>query len=454
VTETEIKTGIPASIMGSDEKCHDPYLRCALYGAAQVALGIKGCCLLSHSPQGCYQLVNAAFSWQDADYTETLTLCTKLCEDEIVHGGEDLLARTIIEARDMGMSVMFIVTACGPEIVGDDIVLVSEDMSSEVDFQIVPIQCAGFKGDQNYGADIALDAILKHLTGKNDESRRPGSICLIAPHANANPSWTGDLTWVKSILTELGAAEVITLTHDTPLTDVSRVSSAQACLVLSHDAGQRAADYLVENHGLEQWCRGLPLPVGFTNTARWLTELGDRLEAGDKARKLIAEGENRVVELCRRKGLEQSGLHRSPAAVVADATVGIPLLRFITEDLEMIPRLVCLRSGQTGAAEMLEGELADLGLHPQTVFNADVYQSRAALRQSTPEIVFGSNIERHAIEELDIPFIVRLVNPVSQFRIIDREYLGYTGMLNLIEYIQNERLEKYRSKKRRYKARW
>ena len=38
----------------------------------------------------------AAFGWQDADYTETLTLCTKLCEDEIVHGGEELLARTIL----------------------------------------------------------------------------------------------------------------------------------------------------------------------------------------------------------------------------------------------------------------------------------------------------------------------------------------------------------------------
>ena len=77
-------------------RCHDPYLRCALYGAAQTALGVKGGCVLSHSPQGCFQLVDAAFSWQDADYTETLTLCTKLCEDEIVHGGEELLARAIL----------------------------------------------------------------------------------------------------------------------------------------------------------------------------------------------------------------------------------------------------------------------------------------------------------------------------------------------------------------------
>ena len=37
---------------------------------------------------------------------------------------------------------------------------------------------------------------------------------------------------------------------------------------------------------------------------------------------------------------------------------------------------------------------------------------------------------------------------------IDRAYFGYTGMLNLIETMQNDWLDRYRSKERRYKARW
>jgi nitrogenase molybdenum-iron protein alpha/beta subunit len=160
------------------------------------------------------------------------------------------------------------------------------------------------------------------------------------------------------------------------------------------------------------------------------------------------------VETCRRRWLEQTGFHRAPVAVVADATVGIPLIRFITEDLEMIPRLVCLRSGQTGMREILESELAELGLDVKVAYNADVYQSKMALAEIKPEIVLGSNIERHAIEELDIPFILQLVNPIARFRMIDRAYLGYTGVLNLIETMQNDWLDRYRSKRRRYKARW
>jgi nitrogenase molybdenum-iron protein alpha/beta subunit len=77
-----------------------------------------------------------------------------------------------------------------------------------------------------------------------------------------------------------------------------------------------------------------------------------------------------------------------------------------------------------------------------------------ALAEFRPEIVMGSNIERHAVEELGIPFVIQLVNPIARFRMIDRAYFGYTGLLNLIEFIQNDWLDRYRSRQRRYKARW
>jgi len=437
----------------TEQRCHDPYLRCAFYGAAQTALGVKGCCVLAHSPQGCYLLVSAAFGWQDADYTETLVLSTKLCEDEIVHGGEDLLARTILEAQELKAPIMFVLSSCGPEIVGDDIVGVCEDMRPRVDFEIVPIKCAGFRGDQNEGTDIALDALLRSLVVQSKE-KVPGSVCLIAPQANSNPTWMGDLAWVKGVLGQMGAKVLATLTHDTAISEFQNVASAEVSILLSHDAGQKAADYLAQEFGIEQLCQGIPLPVGLTNTRRWLMELAKRLGVQDIGERMVNEGEKMVVEQCRRKGLEQFFMHRAPAAVVADATVGIPLLHFITEDLEMIPRLLCLRSCLPGAKGILEQELAELHLSSKLVYNVDVYQSKLALSEVKPEVVFGSNIERHAVEELDIPLVFRIVNPISQFRSINREYFGYVGMLNLIEIIHNGWLDRYRSKERKYKARW
>jgi nitrogenase molybdenum-iron protein alpha/beta subunit len=120
----------------------------------------------------------------------------------------------------------------------------------------------------------------------------------------------------------------------------------------------------------------------------------------------------------------------------------------------MLPQLICLRSSQEAAREVLEKELRELSLDPQVIYDTDVYESKMALAHHKPEIVIGSSIERHAVEELDIPFVFLLVSPTSRFRIINREYFGYTGMLNIIEFIQNDWRDKYRSQQRRYKARW
>jgi len=437
----------------SPDQCTDPYLRCAFNGAAQTALGVSGSALLAHSPQGCEYLVNNAFASQECDYMETITLCTKLCVDEIVHGGEDILARTIREAKDLPISALFVISACGPEIVGDDIVAVCEALQPEVKFRLVPVPCAGFRGSQYDGIDIALDTIIKRLVKNNDE-KIPCSVCLVAPHANANPTWTADLDWVKQVLSRLGVRVVATLTHRTPISEIENIASAETSLLLSHDAGQKTADYLSAAYGTDQVCRGIPLPIGMTNTQRWLTALGERFDVQNIAEGMVAEGEKMVMATCRRKWPMARFLYRTPAAIVADATVGIPLVRFVTEEMEMTPELIALYTSQRPVRELLEQELKSLRLTPKIVYGTDVYKTRMNLLEVKPRVVFGSTIERHASEGLPVAYVVEVVRMMRQFRMINREYFGYTGILNLFECVQNEWTMGWRSKERRYEAKW
>jgi len=437
----------------SPESCTDPYLRCAFNGAAQTALGVSGSALLAHSPQGCEYLVNNAFASQECDYMETVTLCTKLCVDEIVHGGEDILTRTIREAKDLPVSTLFVISACGPEIVGDDIIAVCETLQPEVKFRLVPIPCPGFRGSQYDGIDIALDTILKRLV-KNNRKKIPGSVCLIAPHANANPTWPADLAWVKQTLSRMGIPVVATLTHKTPLSEIENVASAETSLLLSHDAGLKAADYLSAVYNIEQVCKGIPLPIGMTNTQRWLAALGERFGAQKTAEGMVAEGEKMVMATCRRKWPMARFLYRTPAAIVADATVGIPLVRFVTEEMEMTPAFIALYTSQRPVRELLDKEIKELGLSPKVVYGTDVYKTRMGLREVKPKVIFGSTIERHASEGLPVAYVVEVVRIMRQFRMINREYFGYTGILNLFESVQNEWTMGWRSKEKRYEAKW
>jgi len=440
-------------IRPSMESCTDPYLRCAFYGAALTALGVSGSALLAHSPQGCDYLVNNAFAAQECDYIETMTLCTKLCVDEIVHGGEEALARTIREVKGLPISCLFVISACGPEIVGDDINAVCEMLQPEMQCRLIPIASAGFRGSQYDGIDIALDSILKRLSSQ-DAEKVPGSVCLIAPHANANPTWPADLAWVKQVLSRMGVPVVATLAHRTPISEIVNAAAAETSIVLSHDAGQKAAEYLHDAHGVEPICQGIPLPIGMTNTQRWLLALGERFDRLKIAEEIISEGEQMVMAACRQKWPVARFLYRIPAAIVADATVGIPLVRFVTEDMEMTPALVALYTSTRSVRDLLAQELGSLGLSPEVVYGTDVYKTRQRIRDVKPRIVFGSTIERHASEGVPVAYVVEVVRPMRQFRLIDREYFGYTGILNLFEAVQNEWTMAWRSKEKRYSAKW
>ena len=416
-------------------------------------MGVRDSAVLAHAPQGCNYLVDGAFSWQDCDYAKTTTLCTKLCEDEIVHGGEELLERTILEAKELEISALFVLSACGPEIVGDDIVAVCKEAQPKVDFKIIPIQCAGFRGSQYDGIDIALEAMIRALA-VTERKTIPNSVCLVAPHANANPTWMADLAWVQDILAKLGVRVVATLTHETLLSELANTPAAECVLQLSHDAGYKAVSYLAETFGIEPLCVDMPLPIGLTNTRRWLTALGKRFDVEQAAEGLIADGERMVTETCRRRWPVARFFYRTPAAIVADATLGIPLIRFATEEMELTPTLVALRSVRAEAASLLNRELNDLRITPQTVCGTDVYTTRRSLEAVRPRVVFGSTIERHACEGLDVPYVFEVVRPVRHFRLLNREYFGYRGILNLLECIQNEWSDRWRSKQRRYAAHW
>jgi nitrogenase molybdenum-iron protein alpha/beta subunit len=398
-------------------------------------------------------LVDSAFRWQHADYTETKVLCTKLCEVEIVHGGEELLDRTIREATAYDVPVVFVLSACGPEIVGDDIAGVCRRVQTDVPFQLVPVACPGFSGSHYEGVDTALDTLVEHFA-RQESITVPRSVILVAPHANANPTWQGDLQWVQRVLNRMEASVATVLAHDTPFSELSGMATAEYSLVLSHDAGRRAARRLAEEHGVQQLCADLPLPIGLGNTAAWLVELGTAFGAGDVVEKIIHSGEKQVVEQLRRRGVEVHFFSKAEAAIVADATVGIPLVRLLCEDLEMMPRLVCLRANTDEAEALLAAECEELGISPIVVSPADVYEVKHTLRQVQVDAVFGSNLEAHLAQELDIPFGFQIVAPEARFRMTDRQYMGYTGLLNLVETVQNDWWDRQKSKARRYEEQW
>jgi nitrogenase molybdenum-iron protein alpha/beta subunit len=431
----------------------DPYLRCAFAGAGKTLAGILDTCLVLHSPQGCHALIGDALASQRVDFSAAQVVSSKLCETEIVYGGEERLKETIREALSYGAPYLFVMSACGPEVVGDNIVAVCEAMTRECEIPVVPIECAGFRGNECQGIDIGLEKLLDFAVPEA-VPKVPRSVTLIAPHASANPAWPADLAWVRRLLDEMGVTVVSVLTHKQDVPGIARTPAAETSLLLSHDAGARTSDRLAERFGVEPICRELPLPVGLTNTKRWVEALGRRFGAEPVAERIVEEGHQDVIRAIRLRGPNIEFYHRVEAAIAADATLGIPFLRFIAEDLEGVPSSLLLRSCSEAARGVLASELQELGLSPDIVIGADTYGVKQGLRRARPECVFGSLIEWHFGKELGIPYCFRVISPTGRFHMTDRPYFGYGGLINILEILQNEHQDRWLSRTRRYEARW
>jgi light-independent protochlorophyllide reductase B subunit len=425
----------------------DPVLGCALEGVASVAAGINDVSIVIHSPQGCAATVASAFDAHEIDFTKRKVGCTRLFETDIIMGASEKLENLIREAdQSFKTSVMFVVGTCAADIIGEDIEGLCGRIQAEVKAKLIPVIAGGFRGTSYDGINLGLKALTPFI--QKTEGADLNSVNIIAPQANLNPTWMADLTWVKQVLGALDIKVQTALPHNTSMEELKSFGQANANILLTHDAGYAFGKQMQEKELIPLILGDLPLPVGLKNTARWLRAIGVYFDKEEKVEEIIKAGEERVADVLRRRALMIIPRYRNlRIAVSADATFGIGLLRMLFEELEMIPELVLIRSNNHEAKKILERELQSLGISPAVAFGVDGYQIKKALQESKVDAVLGSSWEKYMAEELGIKIAFDLLSPTNRDVYLDRAYMGYEGMLNMLEIIGNDWERAFRSKK-------
>jgi light-independent protochlorophyllide reductase B subunit len=424
----------------------DPMVGCALEGAAGILAGIRDISIVIHSPQGCSATVSAAFDVHEIDFTRRKVACTRLFETDIVMGASDKLKKLIKEADSKFKTrAIFVIGTCAADIIGEDIEGLCRNIQPQINAKLIPLMAGGFRGSSYDGIELGLNALFPFI--KKQEDKIPNSVNLIAPQANLNPTWWADLKWVREILEKIGIKVQAVLPHDTSLEELDNAGLASANILLSHDAGYKFGLKMQEVHEIPLILSDIPLPIGLTNTARWLRAVGQYFGVEEKVETIITDGENMAIDVLRRRGLMMIPRYRNcRVAVSADATMGIGLIRTLFEELEMIPELLLFRSPMLYSRLLLENELKDMGISPKVVFSADGYQIKQSLTESCVDAVFGSSWEYYLAEELGIKFSFDVFNPTNRENYLNKAYFGYEGMLNFLENVANDWERELRSK--------
>jgi nitrogenase molybdenum-iron protein alpha chain len=228
---------------------------CAYAGAKGVVFGpVKDQICISHGPIGC-----GHYSWASrrnyyngetgVNAFGTMCFSTDFQEKDIVYGGDKGLAAAISEINSLfplakGIGVL---SECPVGLIGDDIESVSKKKAKELNLNIVPVRCEGFRGvSQSLGHHIANDAIRDYMMEKGSLAKStPYDVALIGDYNIGGDAWCS-----RKILEEMGLRVIAQWTGDGSVNEIGIAHKAKLNLIHCYRSMNYICRHMEEVYGV------------------------------------------------------------------------------------------------------------------------------------------------------------------------------------------------------------
>lgn len=372
---------------------------CKLFGAQQALSGIQDGVILFHSVIGCNFGTMTYHTCQDQrDIRQT---CTVINDSDIIFSGEDSLRKAIENALELfHPKVLFVVSGCVSEMIGDHIPAVIREFKTAV--PIVYVEAAGFRGDVRRGYEAACQALVPYL--KSNPEKRPNRVNLLGFGGDDYRRQADILAFQRL----LGDSIQLQTVFSAGTWEEFQNASEAACNLVLDDRALPLAQAMEKNFGIPY--EQLDYPYGATGM-REVQSILRRYFSEVSARENL---EQEAVQRVSRVYSYLQSLYGLPVAVIGSGGRVRGMKRFLEQEL-----------GMEVVAFAVREELADL---------EDFYDQ---VRSSEAALIFGSSFELGLAEELEIS-LIRYDWPVfDEICLTDAPYLGPEGIAPFVESILN-----------------
>lgn len=250
--------------------------------------------------------------------------------------------------------------------------------------------------------------------------------------------WKGTLSVLKDLLEKLGLKVNVIFAEVNALDNFKRIPAAQLNLVLSPWNGHSVVK-LLEEKFKTPYVVFPYVPVGPKETSNLLRILGDKLDISkDLLDEFIDKQEKIAYRYTEFLGdMVILGLPHAYFAVVADSPNAIGITKYLTNEIGYLADIVIITDNPPEEArDEIIKELTqnlDSTVKPDIIFEIDSYKIRQNLKDRNFIALFASSLEKHIAEEDFGAIQVSIAFPVYDRLILDRNYAGYRGGLNLME---------------------
>jgi light-independent protochlorophyllide reductase subunit B len=284
--------------------------------------------------------------------------------------------------------------SCTAELIQDDPAGLAEAM--QIDCPVVPLELPSYQRKENWGAAETYYQLVRHLA---DQTVRPRGAAVKLVNI-LGPTALGfrhrdDVIEVRKILESLGIEVNLVAPLGACPDDLKRIGAADFNVVLYPEIGEEAARWLEKTFG-QPTIRTVPIGVGATR--EFITAVA--AQAGvDPSPALDGDG-SRLPWWSR--SVDSTYLTGKRVFIFGDATHAVAAARIASEELGF---QVCgLGCYNREFARELRNAAQLYGVEP--LISDDHLEVEEAIAKASPELVLGTQMERHIAKRLGLPCAV------------------------------------------------
>jgi len=365
-------------------------------GAMRVATGMEGMHYLLHAPQG-------------DTYADLLFTMIER------RGKRPPVTYTTFQARDLGKDTaqlfqdaaadclqrfkpdaLMVGASCTAELIQDDPAGLAEAM--RLDCPVIPLELPSYQRKENWGASESFYQIVRKLA---DKGVKPSGSAGGRPSANIlGPTALGfrhrdDVMEVEKILTKLGIDVNCVAPLGAAPADISKIGEADFNIVLYPEIAEEAARWL-EREFHQPAVR--VVPIGVNATREFIRAVAAL--AGVDPSPALDDSDSRMPWWSR--SVDSTYLTGKRVFVFGDATHAVAAARIAVEELGF--ELCGLGCYNREFARDVRAAAQNYGLEP--LITDDHLKVEQAIAEASPELVLGTQMERHIAKRLGMPCAV------------------------------------------------
>jgi light-independent protochlorophyllide reductase subunit B len=292
---------------------------------------------------------------------------------------------------------MLVGASCTAELIQDDPGGLAQALQLPV--PVVPLELPAYQRKENWGAAETFYQVVRALAGTTRVERAPRDGR--APRCNLlGPTALGfrhrdDITEITRLLTQLGVEVSVTAPMNASPDDIARLPQADFNVVLYPETASQAAQWLQRIHG-QPFTKVIPIGVGATR--EFVAEVAAL--AGVDATPVLALAASRAPWYA--KSVDSTYLTDKRVFVFGDATHAVAAARVAARELGF--KVVGLGTYSREFAREVREAAKLYGVEP--LISDDYLEVEARIAEAQPELVLGTQMERHIAKRLRLPCAV------------------------------------------------